>query len=270
MSASDLTRILVAAGLTEDAVMSVDLTTARLEFAAIRARYGFVNAPTPLLTPPDGNVKLEKSSADAVIYGLSLAPAGLAGVQVCRYRTPECEAGCVAFSGKGDLPDVIRARQAKTVFLAQRPASFLRILVDELTRAERRFGARLAVRLNTFSDLPWERIAPWLFDRFSGVTFYDYTKWTGRTMPSNYDLTFSVSDRTADADAVARCEVGGRVAVVFSTKRSAPLPATWNGVPVVDGDKSDARFLDPAGVVVGLRAKGKMRRGTWAMVREAQ
>jgi hypothetical protein len=159
-----------------------------------------------------------------VIYGLSLAPAGLSGVQVCRYRTPECEAGCVAFSGKGDLPDVIRARQAKTVFLAERPASVLRILVDELDRVSRRFGAQLAVRLNTFSDLPWERIVPWLFERFAGVRFYDYTKWSDRATPENYDLTFSVSDRTPDATAVARCEAGdrGRRGVLDPTDGAAP------------------------------------------------
>jgi hypothetical protein len=261
MSAPDLTRILLSTNLSRDTVLSVDLRTARLEWAAVRSGYGFVNAPTPLLTPPDANVKLSKSAADAVIYGLSLAPAGLSGWQVCRYRTPECEAGCVAFSGKGDLPDVIRARQAKTAFLAERPASFLRILVDEV-------GTRLAARLNTFSDLPWERIAPWLFNHFSDVTFYDYSKWSDRETPANYDITFSVSDRTPDAKAIEMAAGGRRVAVVFSTRRTQPLPDSWNGVPVVDGDKTDARFTDPAGVIVGLRAKGRMRRGTWVMVRE--
>jgi hypothetical protein len=31
---------------------------------------------------------------------------------------------------------------------------------------------------------------------------------------------------------------------------------TWWNHPVIDGDDHDARFLDPKGVVVGLRAKG--------------
>ena len=31
------------------------------------------------------------------------------------------------------------------------------------------------------------------------------------------------------------------------------------GKKVVDGDKNDLRFLDPKGVVVGLRAKGPAR-----------
>jgi len=54
----------------------------------------------------------------------------------------------------------------------------------------------------------------------------------------------------------------GRVAVVFGKV----LPATFLGVPVVDGDAHDLRFLNPGGVVVGLRAKGKARKHTGAFV----
>jgi hypothetical protein len=43
--------------------------------------------------------------------------------------------------------------------------------------------------------------------------------------------------------------------VVVDVKRGKPLPATYMGRPVVDGDRSDARFLDPAGSVVLLRFK---------------
>jgi hypothetical protein len=38
------------------------------------------------------------------------------------------------------------------------------------------------------------------------------------------------------------------------------LPETYLGRPVIDGDEHDLRFLDPSGVVVGLRAKGKARK----------
>lgn len=59
------------------------------------------------------------------------------------------------------------------------------------------------------------------------------------------------------------------VAVVFDTPRGQALPAQYLGVPVVDGDKSDARWLDPSPAIVGLRAKGRMRSGEWRMVRDA-
>ena len=37
------------------------------------------------------------------------------------------------------------------------------------------------------------------------------------------------------------------------------LPKTFKGLPVIDGDKDDLRFLDPQGVIVGLIAKGKAK-----------
>jgi len=48
---------------------------------------------------------------------------------------------------------------------------------------------------------------------------------------------------------------GGNVAVVFDG-----MPNTYAGAPVVDGDASDLRFLDPDGVVVGLKAKGDAKK----------
>jgi hypothetical protein len=109
-----------------------------------------------------------------------------------------------------------------------------------------------------------------IFAHFPDVQFYDYTKHEDRVikharglMPANYHLTFSRSETNEDA-CLRVLAAGGNVAVVFavsSHKRRdgtlAPLPATWHGYRVVDGDEDDLRFLDPAGVVVGLRAKGR-------------
>jgi len=53
------------------------------------------------------------------------------------------------------------------------------------------------------------------------------------------------------------------------TRRGEELPATYLGIRVVDGDKTDDRTTDPRGVIVGLRAKGAMRKGSWRMVRHA-
>ena len=49
------------------------------------------------------------------------------------------------------------------------------------------------------------------------------------------------------------------MAVVFDAGPGEELPPTYLGLPVIDGDASDLRFLDPPGVIVGLRAKGKAR-----------
>ena len=38
------------------------------------------------------------------------------------------------------------------------------------------------------------------------------------------------------------------------------LPNEFLNLKVIDGDKDDLRFLDPASVIVGLKAKGKARK----------
>ena len=48
------------------------------------------------------------------------------------------------------------------------------------------------------------------------------------------------------------------VAVVFRDKET--IPPFFLGMPTVDGDKNDMRFLDPARVVVALYAKGAAKR----------
>lgn len=63
---------------------------------------------------------------------------------------------------------------------------------------------------------------------------------------------------------------GIRVAVVFDTKKGQPLPKLWEGIPVIDGNLYDTRFLDPKDVVVGLRAKGKAIRSVSGFVQAAE
>ena len=63
-----------------------------------------------------------------------------------------------------------------------------------------------------------------------------------------------------DAYASAWLDNGGNIAVIFDTKKGEALPTSFWGFPVVDGDKSDLRFLDADNVVVGLRSKGKAKK----------
>ena len=228
-----------------------------------------------LLTAESANMKLAKSgTAGAGFYtvGLSLAPYTVAGMgNLCASASPACIAGCLNTAGKGNVQNaagrftVQDARIAKTRALLSRDAStrddVIAMLVWQLERAHNkavRKGLKLAVRLNVLSDLPWERLAPWLFVHFADVQFYDYTKVYARlgTTPANYDLTFSRSE-TNEEHAVLALSRGFRVAVVFTNR--APLPATWNGARVIDADLHDLRFIDGSGVVSGLKAKGKLR-----------
>ena len=71
----------------------------------------------------------------------------------------------------------------------------------------------------------------------------------------NNSLTWSYSQASkAYSDRLAGViKSGMNAAAVFRDR----LPEVFKGVPVIDGDKHDLRFLDPAGVIVGLKAKGK-------------
>jgi hypothetical protein len=222
-----------------------------------------------LLTPPLANTKLAKGSG-VPIYGLTLAPAGASGHQVCAWRSPECEAACLGItSGRSKFSNVLAARIAKTKFMMESPYHFFRMLYQELDRCNRKHGSNgFAFRSNVLSDIPWESVAPQIY-KFSEFN-YDYTKGYQR-LKSLYpnvwlrdnptrpmlDLTLSYSgcNQGICRETLAN---GGRIAVVFNVKRGQPLPEIYSGYKVVDGDESDRRFLDPANCIVGLRAKGKI------------
>jgi hypothetical protein len=155
--------------------------------------------------------------------------------------------------------------------LLREPAAFCRLLVAAVALHSASCGSRGLmpyVRLNVLSDIPWEQVLPGLFGYFAGeMMYYDYTKVAGRVTPGNYDLTYSFSG-TNQQDAQREIEESRRrVAVVFlgmkrgargaweAFKVGARLPSSYWGLPVVDGDVSDLRPLDPAPCIVGLRWK---------------
>lgn len=249
--------MLLAKQLLERAPLEpIDLSDARALLREFRIERGWAGE-APIHTPPSGNHKLMKSAWPT--YAVSLAPSNESGVNVCPYATPKCRKGCIAFAGKGDLPRVKKARIDKTLFLAEHPRAFITLVDAELERITRKHD-RVADRLNNFSDIPWELIVPWLFEKYPNVQFYDYTKdWTREGL-DNYWLTLSASERTKPEQVLRAVDEYRNVAVVFNARRSEALPESYLGVPVVDGDKTDERFLDPKGYVVGLRAKGRMRK----------
>ncbi|MAT73431.1 MAG: hypothetical protein CMJ58_28440 [Planctomycetaceae bacterium] len=157
-----------------------------------------------------------------------------------------------------------RVRDARTALYLEVTVLFIKRLKAEITLLETdalQVQMTPAVRLNGSSDLPWERLHLELFEQFPDVQFFDYTKLSHRVyrfmlheLPANYHLTFSV-DAHMQKEASDILRRGGTVAAVFWPS----LPNTWWGFPVIDGDLHDARFLDPSGVIVGLRAKGLAR-----------
>jgi hypothetical protein len=97
------------------------------------------------------------------------------------------------------------------------------------------------------------------------IIYYDYTKLANRKVPANYDLTFSYSGASEYLPFVQKAVANGeRIAVVFRDRSIVDAMLangeTFLGLPVVDGDNSDIRHLDPKGAVVALYAKGKARK----------
>lgn len=215
-------------------------------------------AEAPYLSPPSSNHKLGLSSVPT--YGLSLAPHYESGHNVCVNSTPVCRQGCVSYAGNGGRKSVQYARRIRTTFAFKNPAAAAGLIVGEAHKIARRHD-EAALRLNTNADLAWETMVPELFD-IEGILFYDYTKRWDRETTDRYWLTYSRTERTPDVDILEACSSGRNVAVVFSTPKGEALPSSYLGLSVVDGDVSDLRTSDPRGVIVGLRAKGRLRHDT--------
>jgi hypothetical protein len=211
----------------------------------------------------ENNAKTIKGEALGYLTGiLYLAPAEESGVMnTCPKATPACRAACLYTAGRGPMPNVIAGRMAKTLLLHQNRELFLDCLrwdIGKLVRRAAKLGLKPCVRLNGTSDLAWMAMA--MAVEFPAVQFYDYTKLPGpwqRQQP-NYRLTFSYSGHNL-GEAQNALGHGVNVSVVFAVGKGEPLPLTWHGHRVIDGDAHDLRFLDEFGVVVGLRAKGRAR-----------
>ena len=244
----------------------IDHDDAKWRWRTFRKFKGLSDVAVPLLTAPDGNAKMDKTQKFGVyIYGLALAASDLSGLNVCRYATPLCRKGCLQYAGHNNMEHAQAAQRVKTLFLQADPRAFITLLVHEIAKAQAKHDLTLRIRLNVLSDIPWEQVHPELFERFPTVAFYDYTKWPhgSRVVPSNYNLTYSASERMSDKQVYLLTEAGEKVAVVFATTRTHDLPTSYKGMTVVDGDAHDDRWLNPQGTIIGLRAKGPMRDGTY-------
>jgi len=234
-----------------------------------------------------GNPKVLKGLSQGYnTYILHLAPANISGYEVCPKRTKGCTDACLNLAGRGgmfkrgEVTNVIQeARKRKTKMFFENRAEFMRLLVADIElgiKQSKRLGLTPVFRLNGTSDLSWEKysvirngqVFSNIFEAFSEVQFYDYTKILGRRVTSidNYSLTFSAADGN-ELDVYRAISQGYNVAVVFGIKKTEPMPEYYLGRPVFNGDESDLRFLDPKGVVVGLYAKGKAKKDTTGFVK---
>ena len=225
------------------------------------------------------NPKIQKGSKLGYLsFILHLAPADLSGKEVCPKRTAGCTAACLNTAGrggmfkKGENTNVIqKARIRKTKeFFANRTDFLIQLTADIKLAIKQAAKAGLTpvVRLNGTSDIAWEKYEVAygrnIFQLFPYIQFYDYTKVLGRKVKDipNYHLTFSAADGN-DADVAEAIKQGYNIAMVFDH-----LPATYMGLPVINADDTDLRFLDPKGVIAGLKAKGRAKKDTTGFVRK--
>jgi len=216
-------------------------------------------------------------------YILHLAPANLSGHETCPKRTAGCTSACLNTAGRGGMfkkgettNTIQKARIRKTQLFFSNRDEFFHQLINDIELAIKqsaRLGLTPVFRLNGTSDLSFEKYSIMgtgknIFQLFPQVQFYDYTKILGRKVAhiDNYHLTFSAADGN-DADVLGAIAQGYNVATVFGMKKTQPMPETYNGRTVFNGDESDLRFLDPKGVIVGLYAKGKAKKDTSGFVK---
>lgn len=224
-----------------------------------------------------GNPKILKGTAFGYLTAiLHLAPGRLSGFNVCPGASLACLDACLNTAGRGGIikkgettNTIQKARLRKTLAFFNETETFMAQLAKEIgniVKLANKHGLTPAIRLNGTSDIRWEneKVGGFanLMEMFPNVIFYDYTKLANRrNLPPNYRLTFSLSESN-DVSAEQALTAGMNVAVVFRN-----LPPTFMGRPVIDGDVSDLRFLDPMGVIVGLKAKGKAKKDTSGFVR---
>lgn len=201
----------------------------------------------------------------AIMY---LKPYKTAGINLCAMaEQAKCIDPCLVGAGRGQMSSVQAGRLRKTEWFIRDRAGFMAQLVADLESfvayCEKR-GIQPCVRLNGTSDIRFELIPAGghrnIMEAFPMVQFYDYTKIANRrNIPSNYHLTWSYSaanEAYAKQHAIAKVN-GINIAVVFRSKDA--IPSEYLGLPTIDGDRDDMRFLDPKGVVVALYAKGKAK-----------
>jgi len=206
------------------------------------------------------NPKIQKGTKLGYLsFILHLAPSMLSGKNTCPKATPGCIAACLNTAGrggmfkKGETTNMIQqARIRKTKMYFEQRDLFLATLEADIRKAIKfaeKQGLIPVFRLNGTSDLAVEKWG--IIEKFSTVQFYDYTKVLGRKVSHlpNYHLTFSKADGN-DADVAEALLQGMSVVAVYDK-----IP---EGVP--SADETDLRFLDPKGIMLGLKAKGRAKK----------
>ena len=220
-----------------------------------------------LLSKGASNAKTKKNSLETFILYLSPYNLNSKGFNICPKASPQCSSDCLFYAGRGAMSNVQKARQNKTEYFLKDKKAFMLSLSYEImkqyTKAKKQ-EKQIAFRLNGTSDLDFV----YLLKKHANLdietlkdyaVFYDYTKVLSRAIRyqnhTNYFVTFSRSEIN-DKETNEAIKLGINVAVVFK----GDLPQKYKGTNVIDADESDLLTIYNKGVILGLQAKGSLRK----------
>lgn len=231
-----------------------------------------------LLSKPQDNPKVSKNMGIGVFTTvLHLAPYNLSGFNVCPMASKGCATACLHTAGNPAFQaQKNKGRIRKTIMFYKEREKFMDMLAKDIVKIQKKgyeLGyEKIGIRLNGTSDIPFERVPIQGYDNimqlFPDIIFYDYTKrYNRKDLPSNYSLTFSLSEDN-DKHAIQAYVNGMNIAIVFRKDKPETFTLGNYEIPVIDGDLHDFRPLDPKNVIVGLKAKGKARQDDSGFVRD--
>lgn len=230
-----------------------DLKEAEKVYAEYRAAFGFKpNGKQPMVKVGDNPKTKDK------IGTLTLFAGSKEGL--CT-NSSLCEDVCVVNKSvrATHYQPVKQSRIMLMTFLLEKPEHFAAILKRDLLKNVNKNVQ--FYRLNTNSDVAWEKVFPWIEE--IDAKFYDYTKRLARVSKTdgnvlnNYRLTYSATSKTGNNLVRRLVSSGVAVTAVFPVAKGN-LPQTFLEIPVLNGDDNDNRYFDKG--IVGLSAKGKLKK----------
>ena len=194
----------------------------------------------------------------------------------CPNKSDACYKYCLDNAGRGSFTSVKLSRLIKTKRYYFNSGKFKDDVANEINRKYKWWSKnkpdwRLAFRCDGTSDLGVGRSISYGVPL--DVNLYDYTKnfnvvkrYIRGDYSKNYHITFSYSGENKK-ECIEALNMGVNVAVPFihNIKAMRDLPTSWHpeqfwGYPVISGENSDLRFLDPAPSIVALKPKGSLMR----------
>lgn len=221
-----------------------------------------------LISKGTTNAKTAKNILETHILYMSPYTQNSKAVNICPKATNGCILGCLFTAGRGAFNSIQQARQNRTEFYINSKKQFCEQITKELqalNNKAKKQGAKIAIRLNGTSDLDFiaiikNQIGVDVLESFQNLEFYDYTKILGKVKKyagTRYKLTFSRAENN-EAEAKEALLYGVPVSVVFHHNK--PMPSTYLGTKVIDGDSADDLMIDSGAVILGLKAKGKAKK----------